>query len=539
MSADFTGCTAGRNPDTLPHPLMIRVLYAEDDPNVASVVRSYFEHFGPECALEVVASGQVCLDRMAEGGVDILLLDLVLPDIDGLRILGELAMRRDRTPVVMISGHGQNDLAVRALRAGAVDCVDKSTAQFLQVVEIVKRVHARSAASPTGGAPARSARTGPFRILLVEGSVTLANQIHTYTLRNAPQIALETAGNPEDFARFLRAGANADAVIVGPTPANARPLDILRQLHSEAAQVPVVMLSSHSDGETTVAAFQLGAQDFIIQKQDCLSELVFSLGHILRRVDIERENAQLARELERLNHSLEAQVIARTAELRALSSRLLKIQEDERRAIARELHDQVGQMLTGLKFQLEAAAAQAGPAAQEKLTEARATAADLLSHVRELTQLYRPRVLDDLGLRPALEWHANQFQRQTGIAVALDLNLPEGRLPSELETVVFRITQEALTNIARHAGTKTASLSITSDERNLLVEIADRGKGFELAQVLARNDAVGLAGLRERVSLAGGRLDLFSQPGAGTRLQAEFPLPAPGTVHPWQQETRS
>jgi signal transduction histidine kinase len=514
---------------------MIRVLYAEDDPNVASVVRSYFEHFGPECTLEVVVNGQACLDRMAEGGVDVLLLDLVLPDIDGLRILGELAMRRDRTPVVMISGHGQNDLAVRALRAGAVDCVDKSTAQFLQVVEIVKRVYARHAAARAGAG--RPGRGGPFRIQFIEGSATMVKQVRDYMLQNAPQVALETIATPEDFSRFLRAGASADAVIIGPTPAHARPLDVLRQLHSEAVQVPVLLLSSRSDAETAVAAFQLGAQDYIIQKQDYLPELVFSLGHILRRVDIERENVQLTRELEQLNHSLEAQVIARTAELRALSTRLLKIQEDERRAIARELHDQVGQMLTGLKLQLEAAAAQAGPAAQEKLAEACSTATELLGHVRELTQLYRPRVLDDLGLRPALEWHVNQFQRQTGISVALDLNLPDGRLPGELETVVFRITQEALTNVARHAGTKTASVTITTDGRNLLVEIADRGRGFVLAQVLARNDAVGLAGLRERVSLAGGRLEIFSQPDAGTRLQAEFPLPAPGTVHPLAPET--
>jgi len=508
---------------------MIRVLYAEDDPNIASVVSSYFEHFGGDCALEIVPTGQACLDRMNAGGVDVLLLDLMLPDIDGLHILGDLAMRRDRTPVVMISGHGQNELAVRALRAGAVDCVDKSTTQFLQVVDIVKRVHAENAARPAA-LLSPSTRTGPFRVRLIEGSIPVANEIRDFVNRNAPQVTLATTATPADFHAFIREGFAADAIVIGPNPSLAKPLDILRQLHSEARHVPVLVLSARSDGETAVAAFKLGAQDYILQKPDYLTELVFSLNNILRRVDIERQNAELARELETLNRSLEAQVVARTGELQALSSRLLRIQEDERRAIARELHDQVGQMLTGLKFQLEAATAQAGPAAQEKLAEALGTATDLMRHVRELTQLYRPRILDDLGLRPALEWHANQFQRQTSVAVSLDLNLPAGRLPTELETVIFRITQEALTNVARHAQSPTASVTITTADRHLLIEISDRGRGFDLAPVLARRDAIGLAGLRERVNLAGGRLEIFSQPGQGTRLHAEFPLPNPGAA---------
>jgi signal transduction histidine kinase len=424
----------------------------------------------------------------------------------------------------MLSGHGQNELAVRALRAGAVDCIDKSTTQFLQVVDIVKRIHATHAAARKGrGAPAGA--RGPFHVLLVEGSPNIAAQVTDYIHRSAPQVILDQATLPEDFTAFMRGGARADAVIIGPNPAGAKALDILRLLHSEAAQVPAIVLSTNRDAEATVAAFQLGAQDYILQKPEYLAELVFSLNNLLRRTGIERENERLTRELETLNRSLEAQVIARTAELQALSKRLLKIQEDERRAIARELHDEVGQLLTGLKLQLEAAL-HAPPGSQDKIREGLATATTLMAHVRELTQLYRPRVLDDLGLAPALEWHVTQFQRQTGIAVSLDLSLPPGRLPGEIETVVFRITQEALTNVARHARTKTAAVTVTTDGANLLLEISDRGAGFDLTPVLARRDAIGLAGIRERVSLAGGKLELFSRPGQGTRLQVELPLPA-------------
>jgi two-component system sensor histidine kinase UhpB len=147
--------------------------------------------------------------------------------------------------------------------------------------------------------------------------------------------------------------------------------------------------------------------------------------------------------------------------------------------------------------------------------------------VRILTQQYRPRVLDDLGLAPALEWHAKQFTKQTGIAVDLDLSLPEGRLPGELETVSYRIIQEALTNAARHAQAKRVSVTATTDDKKLIVEISDRGRGFDVNKALARTDSLGLAGLRERVNLAGGRIEIFSRVGEGTRLSAEFPLTSP------------
>ncbi len=257
---------------------------------------------------------------MAIGGVDVLLLDLVLPDIDGLRILGELSMRRDRTPVVMISGHGTKRTR-GACPAGRLPSIAWTSPRpnSLQVVEIVRRVHTQHAASRSAAAP-KPTRTSPFRVLLVEASVTVAKPIRDYLTRHAPNIGLEVAASATDFAEFLRDGAPADAVIVGPSPSGGKPLDIVRQLRSEVSRAAVLLLSARSDGETAVAAFKLGAQDYILQNQEYLPELLFSLGNLLRRGDIEQQNARLSRELEQLNRTLEAQVIARTAELQALSS---------------------------------------------------------------------------------------------------------------------------------------------------------------------------------------------------------------------------
>jgi DNA-binding response OmpR family regulator len=455
---------------------MIRVLYAEDDTNVAAVVRSYFTHLGPDVELEIVPDGRTCLAHIAKGGYDVLLLDLVMPDINGLQVLGELAQRGDPTPVVMASGLGQTDLAVRALRAGAVDCVDKSTPQFRQIVDIVKGVHARnqekkSTAAKSAPTPALSGR---HRVLLVEKSAVTRRTLQEFIATHAPQIELAGDPSPAEFERLLAGQADADAVLLGPTPGDMSALDTLRQLRSHRPHLPAVVLAARVDGESAIAAFKLGAQDYILQKPDYLADLVFSLNNLLRRADIERNNERLTRELETLNRSLEAQVQARTGELQALSLRLLRVQEEERRTIARELHDHLGQLLTGLRFQLEAAHRAAPAPLQATLKESLGTSDEILRYLREMTQQLRPRVLDDLGLAPALEWHANLFQRQTGIAVALDVSLPPQRLPGDLETTVFRIVQEALTNIARHAGTTTANVTLTTGDGHLITEITDR-----------------------------------------------------------------
>ena len=546
---------------------MIRVLYADDDPSIVTVVETYFARFAPECSLEIVTDGRTCLDRMSRGEVDVLMLDLELPDIDGLHILSELASRGDPTPVIMVSGKGQTKLAVKALRAGAVDCIDKTTPQFLELPVIVKHVHTRQQEKSHGQRPAPAAEK--YYVLLIEAAEPLRQKLTHFFADNAPRVALTCTPSLDGLEHALASRVSFDAVILGPTPGPAGPLEVLRKIHSHSVGAPVLVLAARSDGETAVAAFKLGAQDYILQTEGYLSELVFSLNSLLRRADTDRLNQRLTPDLAVLNRSLEAQVVARTqdlqkeiaesklaerqaaehaARLRTLSKRLFKIKEEERRAIARELHDQVGQMLTGLKFQLEALVRTAGASTgaeaapmQAKLGESLALATDLMARVRELTQQFRPRILDDLGLRAALEWHARLFERQTGVTATVEVSLPEARLPTDLEIAVFRVVQESLTNVARHSGCSAASITVThapgtglaDGEARLLVDITDRGRGFDLDAVMASRDSIGLTGLTERVNLAGGIVEIFSRLNQGTRIHAEFPLgdePLPGVA---------
>jgi signal transduction histidine kinase len=517
---------------------MMRVLYAEDDPQVADMVRLHFSHHGATCTLEHVDSGRKCLAAMAGGGFDVLLLDLMMPDLDGLQVLGELTSRRDPTPVIMVSGQGQAELAVRALRAGAVECIDKNSADFRRIGEIVQRVHSRHRQRATLPPPVPP---GGHRILFVDPEASERSAVTMFFNASAPRLHV-SAQPPDALENFLRGEGQFDAVVLGPNLETVPMLDALRHLRARDEELPVIVISAFSHSESTIAAFKLGARDFLLRGPGVLAELVFSLNNALKQADTQRLNARLTNELAELNRSLARQVADRThdlereivvrrdaelraeehaARLQALSTKLLRVQEDERRALAQELHDQVGQLLTGLRFQLEAART-AAPSA--KLDEALTLSTELLRSVRELTLQLRPRMLDDLGLRPALEWQVKLFQGQTGIAIDLDISLPDKRLGPELETALFRMVQEALTNVARHSGAKAASVTVTADDAAVHAEVTDRGRGFDATTALARHDSLGLAGLAERVRLAGGQFELFSQPGQGTRLHAEFSL---------------
>jgi signal transduction histidine kinase len=211
--------------------------------------------------------------------------------------------------------------------------------------------------------------------------------------------------------------------------------------------------------------------------------------------------------------------------LARMSRRLVEVQEEERRAIARELHDEVGQSLTALRLMLGMATSGSTPQQDGRWAEAQGMVAGLLSQVRELSLDLRPAVLDDLGLLPALLWHTERFQRQTGLRVTLEHACVEGRrFAATLETAVFRTVQEALTNVVRHARVQEATVRVWTDDTTLGANVEDQGVGFDAEATLNTHRSTGLSGIRERAALLGGVLTIESQPGSGTRILVEFPL---------------
>ncbi len=211
-------------------------------------------------------------------------------------------------------------------------------------------------------------------------------------------------------------------------------------------------------------------------------------------------------------------------QLQALSSRLIEARESERRFIARELHDEIGQQLTGLKLALDMMQPSLSGIAGSRLHELQVLAGELLERVRNLSLDLRPSMLDDLGLLPALTWHFKRYREQTGIRVAFGHAGLEKRFSADIETVIYRVIQEALTNAARHAGVIDLAVSLTVDDRAVHLAVSDKGKGFDPAEALVRRQSVGLFGMRERVEAAGGVLSVQSAPGAGTSIVASIPL---------------
>lgn len=207
-----------------------------------------------------------------------------------------------------------------------------------------------------------------------------------------------------------------------------------------------------------------------------------------------------------------------------MSQHLVASQESERRRIAVELHDEIGQLLTGVKLTLERSRrAPTEPVKNQLISEAQSLIAELMGRVRNLSMELRPTMLDELGLLPTLDWFVTQYTKLTEVRVMLDPAGVDQRFPPEVETSAYRIFQEALTNVARHAGVDQAKVTIQLTGEDLVVRVEDQGVGFNPTEISALASS-GLSGMRERARLLGGQLNLDSAPGQGTRLTARLPV---------------
>jgi len=214
---------------------------------------------------------------------------------------------------------------------------------------------------------------------------------------------------------------------------------------------------------------------------------------------------------------------------RMLAQRMLTVQETERHSIARDLHDDLGQILTAIKINLRAAGALRLRRGR-KLAESAALVEEAIDHVREAALRLRPPILDDLGLAPALRWYVGRQATAAGLAFHLDVTaLEDIRLPQSVETTCFRLAQEAITNVIRHAHARYLEISVSIAAGELEVVIHDDGTGFDVDAARSRAAAgtsLGLLSMEERVSLAGGGLVIESTPAHGTTLRAHLPLRA-------------
>ena len=268
---------------------------------------------------------------------------------------------------------------------------------------------------------------------------------------------------------------------------------------------------------------------------------------------IERKRADEAlrrseEQFRRLSETLDVEVRARTRELenrntdvlrqsellRDLSRRLLQAQDEERRRIARELHDSAGQTLTVLGMCLAGLTKQtprSAPQMSNTLHEAEQLVQQLHQEIRTMSYLLHPPLLDETGLGPALTWYVEGLRSRSGIQMSVNISEDLGRLPRDMELVAFRVVQESLTNIHRHSGSKTAEITIKRNPHAITLEIRDEGEGMspqKLAEIQSRGGGVGIRGIRERVQQLDGDMSIESSK-TGTRVFVTIPLPKTNT----------
>ena len=227
--------------------------------------------------------------------------------------------------------------------------------------------------------------------------------------------------------------------------------------------------------------------------------------------------------LERVSEQEKTRAETAEYELRRLSNQLIRVQEDERRTISRELHDEVGQILTGLRMELAGLSRVESDATfRTRLESVKQLAGEALRSVRSLALLLRPSMLDDLGLEPALRWQTKEISRRSGIPISVNIEGKIDALPENIRICIYRAIQEALTNCMKHA--QASRISVTVEQREDLVSAAvqDNGKGFDINQL--HSEGLGLVGMEERVRALHGQLNISSQPGKGTVVSFALPL---------------
>lgn len=267
-------------------------------------------------------------------------------------------------------------------------------------------------------------------------------------------------------------------------------------------QLPVVFLTAYSADE-------------ILQR----AKLTEPFGYILKPFSERELSTTIAMAL--YKHHAEIKLLNTTRQLKALSRRVLEVQEQERRHVALELHDELGQSLTAIKINLQLGARLKDKPQEELNQENIRIVEDALQQVRRLATTLRPSMLDDLGLAAALQWITEQSANRSGFAVKFHHVRSQPRLAPDIETACFRIVQEALTNIARHAQAKQVDIRLECDDGQLVLRISDDGCGFNLEEMQTRalaGNSTGVLGMQERATLVGGQLTIASSPGNGSTV---------------------
>ena len=536
------------NPGTRPVLLIV-----DDEPLGLKSMASVFEGQGYELVL--AGSGHEAMQFVETGRPDVILLDVMMPGMDGLE-----ACRRIRShpgmaeiPILLVTALDDRRSRLEGLESGADDYITKP----IDRAEVRARVRTITRLNRFGRLQKEilysrqtmaemreySRRLDLLRridraILMADSAAEIAGQVlpllrdliphsHAAIYRQEPRgqaltlLAEDGAGQP--LAKLddqLEIGDLGVAFEIGPE----RFCPVILVL-GRGAKLPVVPRQLHAAGIDSLMAIPLGHHDRMLG--------VLLLGD-RGPASFSGPQTEIAQELGgiislALAHTELLENVTRgRSQLESLSHKLILVREEESRRIARELHDEIGQILAVLNLNLAAVKKGAGSEiAREAVDGCLDLVARLITKVRRLSLDLHPSLLDDFGLVTALRRHVESLADRTGLDLRFQADEGIGRLGTELETVCYRVVQEAITNALRHAEPVHLLIRLRLDAGKLELSVSDDGRGFDPEAALERSaggESLGLLGMRERVSLVSGDLSIISAPGAGAVIKASFPL---------------
>lgn len=401
----------------------------------------------------------------------------------------------------------------------------------------------------------------PVRILIVEDEAAHAEAIGR-ALETAPfQTEVQVVSSVADYWR--QAGDKPpDIALVDLNLPDGNAMEILT-LPPEAGAFPILVMTSYGNEQIAVQALKAGALDYIVKSPEAFHAMPQTVARARREWHLLREHRRAEESLRQARDELEVRVVERTEELRQtihilmlemekreqaekelkqseeklrfLSAQLLSIQENERKRLAAELHDELGHALLTMKLNLRAVERKLLPEQQPLKTEMNdqlKAMDDIIEEVRRLYYDLSPGNMEDLGLARALENLIEEFRDYyPAIDWQINIGAIDRLFAMPAQTMIYRMLQEGLTNIGKHAAPARVEITVAKEDHQVIMHIKDDGRGFSMDEVLTsqnRRNGMGLLALAERVNLVGGTLDLWSQENQGTTLTIAIPLDAVG-----------
>ncbi|HWF19472.1 MAG TPA: response regulator [Verrucomicrobiae bacterium] len=357
----------------------------------------------------------------------------------------------------------------------------------------------------------------PIRILMVEDSDADATLVRHALRKDGLSFTMDRVETAEDYRHALE-NAPPDVILSDyalPSFDGYMALAIARE---RQPYVPFIFVTGTMGEEVAIETLKNGATDYVLKVR--LSRLAPAVRRAMREA---RERADRKRAEEQLRRSHE--------QLHALSMYLQHVREEERIRISRAVHDELGQALTGLKIDLSWLGSRLPKNLEPLIHKARKMSVHIdetIKTVRRISTELRPGILDHLGLAAALEWQANEFQTRSGIVCKVASTLKRTILDEEINTVFFRIFQETLTNIIRHANATRVEVRLSEEHRpnQLMLEVNDNGRGITSEQISSVR-SIGLLGMHERAALLGGELTIRGVPKHGTHVTVTIPFSPP------------